>query len=301
MYLPTLKQLNYLIALHEHKHFAKAAEACFVSQSTLSAGLMELEKLLGAQLVERTKRHVHFTELGERVVREAQNTFASVHKIGEMVEAEKEPLTGTLRLGVIPTIAPFLLPRIMPQLRLAFPKLTLQLTEGFSHIICDQLNRGELDLLLLALPFNCGPTTDYHLFNDPFHVAFPADKKPDMSEINTQDLKEETLLLMEDGHCLKDHALAACHLTPASGKVETMGTSLHTLVQMISGGMGVTLLPEMAMMGSILSGTNVATVPLGGQNPFREIGLSWRQSSPMAGQYKVFGDKIIDIWSSLDN
>lgn len=299
MFLPTLKQLNYLLALHEHQHFAHAAEACFVSQSTLSSGLMELEKLLGATLVERTKRKVHFTPLGEKVVAEARNTLQSVQKIGEMVEAEKEPLTGTLRLGVIPTIAPFLLPKIMPALRQAFPKLHLTLSEGFSHVICGQLHRGELDVLLLALPFDCGKTHNTVLFEDRFHVAFAPDQKPNMTEISSEDLQQERLLLMEDGHCLKDHAMAACHLSAGQGKVETMGTSLHTLVQMISGGMGVTLLPEMALKGGILAGTDVKTVPLGGENPFREIGLSWRSSSPMADQYQQLGQVIREAWTSL--
>ena len=174
VFLPTLKQLQYLVALHDHGHFGKAAEACFVTQSTLSAGLRELESLIGVTLVERTRRVVRFTPLGLRVVEKARKVMRQAEELGDLVKAEGKPLSGELRLGVIPTIAPFLLPRILPPIREDWPELKLFLREETSAAACDSLNRGQLDCVLLALPFACGDVESDVLFDDKLYVAYPA-------------------------------------------------------------------------------------------------------------------------------
>src|SRR5688572_14327029 len=175
---PTIKQLQYLVALREHGHFGKAAEACFVTQSTLSAGLRELETLLGVTLVERTRRIVRFTALGQRVADKAVRVLREAEELAELARAEGKPLHGELRMGVIPTIAPFLLPTMLPRLRQEWPKLKLYLREETSQAACEALNRGLLDCVLLALPFNCGDVESVPLFDDRLFVAFPKGEAP---------------------------------------------------------------------------------------------------------------------------
>src|SRR6478735_5806450 len=178
VHLPTLKQLQYLVALRRHGHFGKAASACFVTQSTLSAGLRELENLLGVTLVERTRRVVRFTALGERIAAKAIRVLREAEELAEMARAEGEPLHGELRMGVIPTIAPFLLPAMLPRLRTEWPDLKLYLREETSTAACEALHRGQLDCVLLALPFNCGEVDSAPLFSDPLYVAFPPGEGP---------------------------------------------------------------------------------------------------------------------------
>jgi LysR family hydrogen peroxide-inducible transcriptional activator len=245
-YLPTLKQLQYLVALKDHGHFGRAAEACFVTQSTLSAGLRELESLIGVVLVERTRRVVRFTPLGVRIAEKAQRVLREAEELGDLARAAGKPLSGELRMGVIPTIAPFLLPRILPTLRDEWPDLRLYLREEVTPAACDSLHRGHVDCVLLALPYQCGDIEVADLFDDRLYVAFPAGMDPP-ARVPPEAIDETQLLLLEDGHCLKDHVLAACNRPELRAEAAMLGTSLHTLVQMVDNGLGVTLLPQIAL------------------------------------------------------
>src|SRR4051794_2523809 len=208
VHVPTLKQLQYLVTLRQHGHFGKAAEACFVTQSTLSAGLRELENLLNSALVERTRRVVRFTALGEKIADKALRVLRETEELAEMARAEGQPLHGELRMGVIPTIAPFLLPAMLPRLRHEWPSLKLYLREETSQAACEALHRGQLDCVLLALPYACGEVDSVPLFSDPLYVAFPPGEAPLERSVEAASIDENRLLLLEDGHCLKDHALS---------------------------------------------------------------------------------------------
>src|SRR3954452_8811780 len=205
VHLPTVKQLQYLVALRSYGHFGRAAEACFVTQSTLSAGLRELETLLGITLVERTRRVVRFTALGEKIADKAVKVLRETEELAEMARAQGRPLHGELRMGVIPTIAPFLLPTMLPRLREQWPELKLYLREETSSAACDALHRGQLDCVLLALPFACGDVERAMLFDDPLYIAFPRGEAPAGAKVPIEQIDENRMLLLEDGHCLKDH------------------------------------------------------------------------------------------------
>lgn len=292
-YLPTLKQLQYLVALHEHGHFGRAAAASFVSQSTLSAGLRELESLLGVTLVERSRRVVRFTQLGNQVVSKAHRVLREVEELTELVEASGKPLAGKLALSVIPTIAPFLLPRILPRLRRERPELKLHLREETSHAAVESLHHGRADCVLLALPFATGDVEMAHIADDRLFVAFPKDDPRDPpSEIPPSMIEDGRLLLLEDGHCLRDHALAACSRPELRGSATMIGTSLHTLVQMVDGGLGVTMLPEMALDAGILNGTAVVARPLQSKHARREIALIWRRNSPRREEFELLAREL---------
>lgn len=294
MNLPTLRQFKYLVALRDHLHFSRAAEACFVTQSTLSAGIQELEAVLGSTLVERSKRSVLFTPLGEEVVERARGLLDEAASIAALVNASKAPLSGLVRLGVIPTIAPFLLPRVLPALRRAYPELKLHLKENLSQVVCADLMAGRLDVVLLALPYHCGDVESEILFEDPFLAAYPAGEAPATKKVRPQTLDRERLLLLEEGHCLRDHALAVCgEAAPRLGN-NLLGTSLHTLVQMIDNGLGITLLPQMALDSGLLKGTEVETRELAGEAPARLIGLIWRKNSPNGKDFRMLAAFLRD-------
>lgn len=292
-YLPTLKQLQYLVALHEHGHFGRAADACFVSQSTLSAGLRELETLLGVTLVERTRRVVRFTALGDQVVAKAHRLLREGEELAALVQAHGAPLSGELRMSVIPTIAPFLLPRILPRLRHERPQLKLFLREEPSAAAVESLHHGRADCVLLALPFATGEVEAAHLFHDRLLVAFPKDDPRDPPESIAPALIDEArLLLLEDGHCLKDHVLAACNRPELRASASVIGTSLHTLVQMVDNGLGLTMLPEMAVKAGILQGTQIVARPLESAYASREIALVWRKNSPRAEEFRLLAEEL---------
>ena len=293
IYLPTLKQLQYLVALKTHGHFGRAAEACFVTQSTLSAGIKELESLIGVTLVERTRRVVRFTPLGTRVAEKAQHILRDTEDLTDMVRAAGEPLAGELRMGVIPTIAPFLLPALLPRLREQWPDLKLYLREETSQAACDALHRGQLDCVLLALPYSCGEVEKADLFDDRLLIAFPpgaADGLPDL--VPAEAIDETRLLLLEDGHCLKDHALSACNRPELRAEAAILGTSLHTLIQMVDNGLGTTLVPEMAVAAGILEGTRVVARQLDADHPSRRIALVWRKGSPREKEFRMLADAL---------
>jgi LysR family transcriptional regulator, hydrogen peroxide-inducible genes activator len=290
-YLPTLKQLQYLVALEDHGHFGRAAEACFVTQSTLSAGIRELETLIGITLVERTRRVVRFTPLGSRFAAKARLILRETEELTEMVRAAGKPLAGELRMGVIPTIAPFLLPALLPRLRRGFPDLKLYLREEPSQAACDSLHRGQLDCVLLALPFGCGEVEAAALFDDPLLVAFPEAQAPP-GGVTPQAIDEASLLLLEDGHCLKEHALAACNRPELRAGAQMLGTSLHTLIQMVGNGLGQTLVPQMAVDAGILEGTGAVARPLDAAHAFRRIALIWRKHSPREKEFRLLAEAL---------
>lgn len=295
-YLPTLKQLQYLVALQEHGHFGKAADACFVTQSTLSAGLRELESLLGLMLVERTRRVVRFTPLGEKMVEKAHRVLREAEELAEMARSAGKPLADDLRMSVIPTIAPFLLPKLLPALRAQYPDLKLYLREEASAVAIEALHHGQVDCVLLALPFASGDVEKAHLFDDGLFVAFPKDDPRDLPTSITPDLIDENrLLLLVDGHCLKDHALAACNRPELRASATMMGTSLHTLVQMVDNDLGVTLIPEMAVGAGLLNGTKVQARPLKAEHALREIALVWRTNSPRREEFQMLADAIRNL------
>jgi LysR family hydrogen peroxide-inducible transcriptional activator len=292
-YLPTIKQLQYLVSLHEHGHFGRAAEASFVSQSTLSAGIRELESLLGVTLVERSRRVVRFTPLGETVVAKAHRLLREAEELSDLVQASGKPLSGELRMSVIPTIAPFLLPKMLPRLRRERPQLKLFLREETSDAAVESLNHGRVDCALLALPFATGEVDYEHISDDRLFVAFPKDdprNPPDL--IPPEMIDEGRLLLLEDGHCLKAHALAACNRPELRSNATMIGTSLHTLVQMVDNGLGLTMLPQMALDAGILNNTDVVARPLDAENASREIALIWRKNSPRAEEFKLLAKEL---------
>ena len=292
-YHPTLKQLQYLVALHEHGHFGRAAESCFVSQSTLSAGLRELESLLGVTLVERTRRVVRFTPLGTKVVAKAHRLLREAEELTELVRSSGQPLSGELRMSVIPTIAPFLLPRILPRLRRDRPQLKLFLREEPSAAAIESLHHGRADCVLLALPFATGEVEIEPLFADALFVAFPkGDPRDPPAQVSPALIDENRLLLLEDGHCLKDHALAACNRPELQASATMIGTSLHTLVQMVDNGLGLTMLPEMALEAGILHETDIVARPLKSPNASRQIALVWRKNSPRGDEFRLLAEEL---------
>ena len=295
VHLPTIKQLQYLVTLHQHGHFGKAADACFVTQSTLSAGLRELESLLGVTLVERTRRVVRFTSLGRKVADKAIRVLRECEELADIARAEGQPLNGELRMGVIPTIAPFLLPAMLPRLRNQWPNLKLYLREDTSQAACDALHRGQLDCVLLAMPYACGEVDKAMLFDDRLFVAFPRGEAPPQATIEARAIDENRLLLLEDGHCLKDHALSACNRPELRAGAAMMGTSLHTLVQMVDNGLGLTFIPAMAIEAGILDGTSIDARPLQSENGVREIALIWRRSSPREEEFQLLANTLRQI------
>lgn len=292
-YLPTIKQLQYLVALHEHGHFGRAADASFVSQSTLSAGIRELESLLGVVLVERSRRVVRFTPLGNQVVEKAHRLLREAEELADLVQAAGKPLSGELRMSVIPTIAPFLLPRILPRLRRERPQLKLFLREETSDHAVESLHHGRADCVLMALPFATGEVEKETIGEDRLYVAFPRnDPRDPPDEIPASMIDEGRLMLLEDGHCLKEHALAACNRPEMRASATMIGTSLHTLVQMVDNGLGLTMLPEMAITAGILHETNVVARPLKGRHVSREIALVWRTNSPRAEEFRLLAQEL---------
>ena len=294
---PSLQQLKYLIALAETRHFARAADACAVTQSTLSAGLQELESRLGAKLVERRKRGAMLMPLGQQVVERARHILSEAEGLVQLAQATREPLSGPLKLGVIPTISPYLLPRILPGLRRRHPKLRLFLTEDLSPRIAERLDAGELDVLLLALPYDLPGAETMRLFDDAF--LFACRKDHELANARTlppERLNAEPLLLLQDGHCLRDHALAACNLMNRRGVQPFQATSLPTLIQMVDNGIGTTLLPAMAVQAGALKGTQIVTRPVTGRPvPSREIGLAWRKANPRREEFRLLGHDIVEL------
>ena len=296
-HLPSVRHLRHLIALADHAHFGRAAEATFVTQSTLSASIKELENLLEATLVDRTKRTVVLTPLGVETVERARKIIGDFEELARTVRTTRQPLCGTLRLGAIPTISPFLLPRVLPDLRRAYSQLKLYLVEDQTARLIDALQEGQIDVALLALPYESGAVETTVLFDDPLVAGIPA-QHPLAKEtrINPDDLLED-LLLLKDGHCLRDHALSACR-QPGRKSEGFEATSLATLVQMVDNGLGTTLLPTLAVDAGLLHGTSIVTRPLQAENAQRKIGLVWRQGTGRQKEFNLLSQELLKIYKA---
>ncbi len=290
--LPSLRQLQYLLALHDHEHFGRAASASYVTQSALSVGISDLEKLLGVVLVERTKRSVRFTETGEALVQQARHVMRGVEDLCEIALAASKPLAGTIRLAVIPTVAPYLLPRVVPAIKAAWPDLRLLVREKLTQEACLDMQRGTVDCVLFALPVACGDVETFDIGVDRLLLGICGAETPLKVPVSFDVIDHSRLLLLEDGHCLKDHALAACERTTPHSDALFVASTLHTLVQMVDMGLGITLLPQMAIDAGILSGTSVTSHVLTSPNAERHIALAWRRGSARAGDYRLLGETI---------
>jgi LysR family hydrogen peroxide-inducible transcriptional activator len=291
---PTLKQLRYFLALTETEHFGKAAERCFVSQSAFSNAIQELETTLGARLVDRTNRSVTITSTGQEVAVQARLVLRDVESLVDLTRGHGDPLTGELRLGVIPTIAPFLLPGVLPRLRKHYPKLELLLAEDQTDRIHRRLLDGDLDVLLLALPWELRGVEEMPLFDDPFLLACrDGTERVNPENYRFNRLTSDSVLLLEDGHCLRDHALSACKIRNTE-KVRRFGaSSLLTLIEMVDADLGVTFLPEMVRGSALLRNTRVRLWPIG-ERSYRTIGLVWRKGSGRVDEFRLLGEFIRD-------
>ena len=287
---PTLKQLQYFLALTETGHFGRAAERCFVSQSAFSNAIRELENGLGAELVDRTNRNVTITATGQEIAVQARLVMRDVETLVDAARGPTEPLSGELRLGVIPTIAPFVLPATLPRLRKHFPDLELLLAEDQTERIYRRLMAGELDVLLLALPWAMRGVEELPLYRDQFCLACrDGTERVDPENYRFTRLDAESILLLEDGHCLRDHALAACRIR-STEKVRRFGaSSLLTLIEMVDADLGITFLPEMARGSALLRNTRVRLWPLS-ESSYRTVGLAWRKGSRRVDEFRLLGD-----------
>ncbi|NNJ73132.1 MAG: hydrogen peroxide-inducible genes activator [Enterobacterales bacterium] len=295
-YLPTLKQLKYLISVVEHKHFGHAAKACHVSQSTLSAGIAELEHNLGVILIERDQKGVKLLPIGEEISRRAQDIMTASQDLVESAFAAQAPFTTELKLGVIPTVAPFILPPILDKVRKMHPDFKIYIREEMSQPLTDALLNGQLDLLLLALPFPAENVHTMHLFDDDFLLAVHQQHRlSDYLQVTIPEVINEDLLLLEDGHCIRDHALDACALNSDELSVPYQATSLNTAIQMVANKMGITFLPQMAIAANLAHGLAVNTIPFKDNRISRSIGLMWRQNTPRAQEFRALGEIIASI------
>lgn len=288
-----LRDLRYLIALADLRHFGKAAEACFVSQPTLSTQIRKLEDELGVALLERAPRNLMLTTAGQDVVQRARRIVADVEAMRESARRSRDPEAGSLRLGVFPTLGPYLLPHVVPQLRERFPLLELLLVEEKSDVLLARLHEGRLDATLLALPLHDEQLHVELLFEEPFVLALPSQHVlASRAALTMQELAGETLLLLEDGHCLRDQALDVCRLAGAGERSGFRATSLETLRQMVASGVGVTLLPALSVHAPVAQPANISLVPFHPPTPSRQIALVWRKSSALDGFLRVLAEKI---------
>ena len=275
-----LRDLRYLVALADERHFGRAADRCFVSQPTLSAQIRKLEEYLGVALVERRPKRVSLTATGEKIVERARRLLLEADAIVEVAKTERDPLAGALRLALIPTVGPYLLPHVVRQLRRALPRLELRLYGYQTGPLLGKLRDGELDLGILALPAAADGLATAELFDEPFTLAVPANHPlAARDRVRVADLEGETLLLLEDGHCLRDQALEVCSRIHLGDEQDYRATSLETLRQMVAAGHGVTLLPQLAAAAPVGTARGLRIKPFGNPPPVRTNGAVWRKST----------------------
>ena len=293
--LPTLRQLQYLKLLAEHGSFSRAATAAHVTQPTLSAGIHELERTLGGAVVDRGRAGVILTPMGEEAVARAREILARAEDLVQAARSAGKPLSGRFRLGVIPTIAPFLLPRALPLLRDRFPDLKLFLREDQTGRLITALKAGSLDAALIALPYDTAGLEHASVGEDELSAVMPANHPLSASKrLKPEAFNREELILLEDGHCLREHALGACELDGPGGEGAFAATSLHTLVQMVGSGLGVSLLPAMAVDAGLAEGAPVAVRPLESRASTREIVVAWRAGSSRAPDARLLAGVLKD-------
>src|SRR6476646_804640 len=277
-----LRDLRYLVALAEHKHFGRAATASFVSQPTLSTQIRKLEEELGVALVERTPRKVLLTEVGREIAQRAREVLNEVEQIRQIARRTKDPESGTVRLGIFPTLGPYLLPHVVPKIRERFPRLELLLVEEKTEVVLRMLREGRLDAGVLALPIHDDQLHAEFLFEEPFVLAVPENHELSKRKaLKMDDLSDQSLLLLEDGHCLRDQALEVCQLAGASERGGFRATSLETLRQMVAANVGVTLLPVLSIKPPVAQSDNVHLLQFRGAVPSRRIAMVWRKSSAL--------------------
>ena len=280
MRIPTLRQLQYLTAVVEEKHFGKAAEKCFVTQSTLSAGIQDLEDLLETALLERTNRKVLTTPMGEEIARRARQILSLTDDLVDLAHTANNPLAGRIRIGVIPTISPFLLPRVLPAVRKNLPQLEVVLIEDQTERLLDQIEAGTLDVAVLAFPFNTRNLSTRIFAQEPFWVALPKSHPLAKNDVVSPDqLPTSELLLLAEGHCMREHALSAGQLPLSAQRKSVQATSLYTLIEMVASGLGITLIPQMAINSDMVRNAEIELRQLKGeQSAQRDIGFVWRPS-----------------------
>jgi LysR family hydrogen peroxide-inducible transcriptional activator len=292
-----LRDLKYLVALADHKHFGRAAAACFISQPTLSTQIKKLEDELGISLVERAPRRIMLTPAGRDAAERARRIVADVEEMKEAARRSRNPEAGTVRLGIFPTLGPYLLPHVVPQVRSRFPALELLLVEEKTEVILRQLREGRLDAGVLALPLHDDQLHVESLFEEPFVLAVPEAHELARAArpLTMQDLSQESLLLLEDGHCLRDQALDVCHMAGAGEKSGFRATSLETLRQMVAANVGITLLPALAVKPPVAPAQHIRLLPFRDPPPSRRIAMVWRRSSAMA----EFLSRLAEVFRAL--
>lgn len=292
---PTVRQLEYALAVARELSFRRAAEACHVTQPALSVQIRDLEALLGVRLFERDKRHVFVTPAGEPVLERIRRALSSLDDVVDAARAQGQPLAGRLRLGVIPTVAPYVLPWLVPRMGEHFPHCTLRLVENQTAKLVEDLERGELDLLLLAAEADLGSAHVSVLFEDPFRLVAPeAHPLAKRKRVRARDLDGETVLLLDDGHCLRTQAMSLCRAAGAHELGDFRATSLATLTQMVAHGLGLTVLPDTALESELARCSGLVARPFESPGPFRSIALAWRPSSPFAAQYEELAGLVRD-------
>ena len=296
-----LRELQYLVAVDEERHFHRAAERCFVSQPTLSGQLKKLEQELGVLLVERTSRQVVMTEVGVAVAEQARKALAEVKIIKEIAETFHDPMAGELHVGLIPTVAPYLLPLIMPLMRKKYPKLKLWLYEYQTSLLLEKLGRADLDLLILALPVNTDAYSELDLYKEPFQLALPRDEELAAHKtIGLNDIKDREMLLLEEGHCLRGQALDVCFMAGARENIGFHASSLETLRHMVGEGMGMTLMPELSIPAKQTRKDAIRYLPFKDPKPSRRIGMLYRKVSDLEETFKKMqGTLCVHLPASL--
>ena len=292
MQLPSVKQLQYLIAVNDTKHFGKAAEKCFVTQSALSTGIRELENLLGIKLFERSRKQISTTPAGVMLGNQASVVLSELGKLVELAEHNNASLSGPLRVGIIPTITPFLLPRLLPGMREKFENIDFFLVEDLTHRLLNKLQAGDVDVVITALPYDLEHASHMSLFKDPLMLAYRDSTKlidPDNWVPNEETL--ESLMLLEEGHCLREHAINTLTDKSESQINPFTASSLSTLIHMIESDLGFSLLPSMAQDSPLLQGAGIKLRELEGSSP-REIALVWRENSVKEEDYQTIGEFI---------
>ena len=288
MNFPTVKQLRYYIALVENNHFGKAAESCFVSQSAFSVAIKELESVINGQLVDRTNKSVTITSLGKEVYTQAKLIIRELSHLLDISQGNDKPLSGKLSLGIIPTIAPFLLPKFMFELQKTYLDLELYLYEGTTLKLYDKLMKGELDVILIALPYSLKNTETLTLFKESFYLAHRQGSK--WVKKNMSEPSDESVILLEDGHCLREHTLSACKLKNSEQISKYSASSMLTLIEMVKSDVGITFLPEMSLDSNLIKQQPLELKKY--TNSYREIGLVWRKGSSQTKEFEMLGNFI---------
>ena len=288
--LPTLRQLCFLVSLEKHEHFSKAAKECFVSQPTFSLAIQSLEELLGISLAERSNRKVTLTLAGQQAVIRARKILSAADELMKIASEKCDPLTSILKVGVIPTIAPFVVPKALRKILRKYPHLDLRVKEAITNVLYQDLMEGQLDIILVALPYEFKDVTIMHLFRDPFMFAYhPKSRLFKSNRYSENVLPDASILLLEDGHCLRNHAISACHIKHRNKISPYATSSMETLVHMVENDLGVTFIPKLAVNGSWFGSNNIQLLGMP-KTAYREIGFVWRENAVRESEFRIFAE-----------